>query len=77
MPTYNYLCKSCLSEHKVFQQNTKNLRKCPKCGALTLKRQIGAGSSALFKGTGFYCTDYRKSQPVSPTKPSSATSVSA
>lgn len=60
MPTYDYICGACDYEFEQFQLITaKPLRKCPDCGKARLKRLIGAGSGAIFKGTGFYQTDYR------------------
>ena len=60
MPTYDYICESCGCEFERFQSiTTKPLRKCPKCGKRELKRLIGAGAGVIFKGSGFYQTDYR------------------
>jgi putative FmdB family regulatory protein len=60
MPTYEYICDNCGHEFEQFQSITaKPLRKCPKCGKSKLKRLIGAGSGVIFKGSGFYATDYR------------------
>lgn len=63
MPTYEYECGSCHHRFDVFQGiNAKPLRKCPSCGRRSLKKLIGAGSALLFKGPGFYATDYRSSE---------------
>ena len=63
MPTYEYECNGCGAHLEEFQQITdKPLRKCPKCGALRLKRLISAGAGILFKGSGFYITDYRSKE---------------
>jgi len=60
MPTYEYVCEACRHEMEEFQSITaKALRKCPKCGKHKLKRLIGTGAGILFKGSGFYETDYR------------------
>ena len=60
MPTYDYICDSCGCRFERFQSITaKSLRSCPKCGKRKLKRLIGAGAGVIFKGTGFYQTDYR------------------
>ena len=60
MPTYDYLCQSCGHGFEQFQSITaKRLRKCPKCKKLKLNRLIGAGAGIIFKGSGFYETDYR------------------
>jgi putative FmdB family regulatory protein len=60
MPTYAYVCESCHHEFDAFQSITaKPLRACPACGRNALKRLIGTGAGIIFKGSGFYCTDYR------------------
>jgi putative FmdB family regulatory protein len=60
MPTYEYLCDNCGYEFEKFQSITaKVLRTCPKCKKNHLKRLIGAGGGLIFKGNGFYQTDYR------------------
>lgn len=60
MPTYNYICEDCGHEFEQFQFITARLlRKCPSCGEKQLKRLIGSGSGIIFKGSGFYQTDYR------------------
>lgn len=60
MPTYGYSCQSCGHEFEQFQSmSEKSLRKCPSCGQRALKRLIGVGAGIIFKGPGFYATDYR------------------
>lgn len=60
MPTYDYACDACRHQFEQFQSiKAKALRKCPKCGQLKLRRLIGTGGALLFKGSGFYITDYR------------------
>ena len=60
MPTYEYVCESCDHEFEEFQSITaRALRKCPECGKPKLKRLIGTGAGVIFKGSGFYQTDYR------------------
>ena len=60
MPTYDYLCDNCGHGFEKFQSITaRTLRKCPKCGKNSLKRLIGTGAGVIFKGSGFYQTDYR------------------
>ncbi len=60
MPTYEYACDSCGHEFEEFQPITaKPLRKCPECKKSALRRLIGTGAGILFKGSGFYQTDYR------------------
>lgn len=60
MPTYDYLCDACGHRLEIYQGIKDDaLTKCPKCKAKSLKRQFGSGGGILFKGTGFYQTDYR------------------
>jgi len=60
MPTYEYICKKCGHEFEQFQSITAAaLRKCPVCSKRELKRLLGCGSGVIFKGSGFYQTDYR------------------
>jgi putative FmdB family regulatory protein len=60
MPTYDYECAHCGHKFEAFQKMTdKPLENCPKC-AKKVKRLIGSGSGIIFKGSGFYATDYRK-----------------
>ena len=60
MPTYDYRCDNCGYEFEKFQSITaKPLRKCPECGKNKLSRLIGTGAAVIFKGSGFYETDYR------------------
>jgi putative FmdB family regulatory protein len=60
MPTYEYECSSCGHRYEKFQSITaRPEKKCPACGKRTAKRLIGAGASIIFKGSGFYQTDYR------------------
>ncbi len=60
MPTYDYACEACGYEFEKFQSITSGpKKKCPGCGRFKLKRLIGNGSGIIFKGTGFYETDYR------------------
>lgn len=60
MPTYDYICENCGHEFEQFQSITaKHTKKCPKCGKMSLKRLIGTGAGVIFKGSGFYQTDYR------------------
>jgi putative FmdB family regulatory protein len=60
MPTYDYICDACGDEFELFQSiNDPVKRKCQKCGKQKLRRKIGAGAAIVFKGSGFYQTDYR------------------
>ena len=60
MPTYDYECNACQHTFELFQGiNDPIKRKCPECGRLKLRRLFGTGAAILFKGSGFYETDYR------------------
>jgi putative FmdB family regulatory protein len=60
MPTYDYACTSCRQTFEIFHSMTEAARKkCPACGKNTLERQLGTGGAIIFKGSGFYQTDYR------------------
>ena len=61
MPTYEYVCAKCGHEMEAFQSmKDAPLTKCPACRKAGLKRKIGGGAGLIFKGTGFYITDYKK-----------------
>jgi putative FmdB family regulatory protein len=71
MPTYEYKCTNCGHKFELFQTMTaKPVEKCPVCGG-KVKRLIGAGAGPLFKGSGFYQTDYKKTSkpPVKKEEP--------
>lgn len=60
MPTYDYRCDHCEHMLEAFESITaKPMKKCPSCGKLKLKRLLGTGVGLIFKGSGFYETDYR------------------
>ncbi|MBM4008616.1 MAG: zinc ribbon domain-containing protein [Planctomycetes bacterium] len=60
MPTYEYICRGCGFEFERFQSITASaVRTCPRCGARKVERRIGIGGAVIFKGGGFYETDYR------------------
>lgn len=60
MPTYDYECDACQHKFEEFQSfSDKVLKKCPKCKKNKLRRLIGTGAAVVFKGSGFYQTDYR------------------
>ena len=60
MPTYEYQCDACEHNFDEFQGiNDAPLKKCPRCGKQKLRRVFGTGAAVLFKGSGFYQTDYR------------------
>jgi putative FmdB family regulatory protein len=62
MPIYEYQCSSCRYKLEELQKiNEPPLIKCPDCGKDTLKRLIGSGAGLIFKGSGFYLTDYKNS----------------
>ena len=61
MPTYEYKCKQCGHQFEVFQSITAPpLRKCRECGRNGLRRLLGAGAGIIFRGSGFYATDYKR-----------------
>jgi putative FmdB family regulatory protein len=60
MPTYDYVCDGCGHAFELFQSMTDEVKKtCPKCKKKKLRRLIGTGGAIVFKGSGFYKTDYR------------------
>lgn len=60
MPTYEYQCDACEHAFEQYQAITAApLKKCPECGKSKLRRLMGAGGGIIFKGSGFYQTDYR------------------
>ncbi|HEV7224176.1 MAG TPA: zinc ribbon domain-containing protein [Pirellulales bacterium] len=60
MPTYDYVCDACGHKFELFQSIMAEVeKKCPECGKKKLRRLIGAGAAIVFKGSGFYQTDYR------------------
>lgn len=82
MPTYEYLCNKCGKEFEVFQSMKDDPLKICTCGKKgQVQRKIGAGAGLIFKGSGFYITDYKnkhsESSSSSPQKSSSSTSGTA
>ena len=86
MPSYDYICHDCSHEFESFQQmSAEVLRNCPKCGKDSLQRLIGTGAALVFKGSGFYETDYKNTSKTSDSskekpsesKPKNATEVKA
>ena len=60
MPTYDYECDNCGHTFELFQGiNEPHKKKCPECKKMKLRRLFGTGAALLFKGSGFYETDYR------------------
>ena len=69
MPTYDYKCNECDHSFELFQHMTeKPVKKCPACGKLKVQRVIGSGGGIIFKGSGFYQTDYRSEEYKSKAK---------
>ncbi len=67
MPTYEYACQKCGHEFEHFQSMSDAvLKKCPKCKKAALKRLVGGGAGLIFKGTGFYITDYKNKSSGKP-----------
>ncbi|MBI2511017.1 MAG: zinc ribbon domain-containing protein [Opitutae bacterium] len=61
MPTYEYVCTKCEHELEAFHSmKDEPLKKCPACKKPALKRKVGGGAGLIFKGSGFYITDYKK-----------------
>ncbi len=81
MPTYDYVCDACGHKFELFQSiMAPHKRKCPECGKQKLRRLIGAGAAIVFKGSGFYQTDYRSDnykKQAAADKPSSDSSGNA
>jgi len=68
MPTYQYKCKKCGHLFEVFHSmSAEPIKICPKCKG-PVKRLIGPGSGPIFKGSGFYQTDYKNKETASPAK---------
>ena len=77
MPTYEYECSKCEDMFEVFQSMTdERIKKCPECGG-KVKRLFGTGSGLIFKGSGFYETDYRSGSYHSDAKKDSSSSSTA
>lgn len=77
MPTYEYLCEACGHEMEEFQSiSAKPLKKCPECKKNKLKRLIGTGSGVIFKGSGFWETDYNRSKDYKSKEKSESSSSS-
>jgi len=67
MPTYDYVCAKCGHQFEAFQSmSDAPLTKCPKCKTGKVKRLIGAGAGLMFKGSGFYETDYKHARSAAP-----------
>jgi putative FmdB family regulatory protein len=81
MPTYEYHCTACQHAFDAFQRMSASaLEQCPNCGAMTLRRKIGRGAGIIFKGGGFYETDFKDrkgAKPAEASSPSQATPTTA
>lgn len=84
MPTYEYACKACGYKFEKFQSiMAPPLKKCPKCARSSVRRLITGGAGVIFKGSGFYQTDYRSkryteaAQKDSPEKKTPASETSS
>lgn len=76
MPTYDYKCLKCNKKFEIFQSmKDEPIKKCTDCNG-ELKRLIGTGAGTIFKGTGFYHTDYKNSSKPSDSKESTKTKPS-
>jgi putative FmdB family regulatory protein len=77
MPTYEYICKKCHKTFEAFQPITAQpLKKCIYCKGKA-QRLISSGAGVIFKGSGFYETDYKKKTPKQPDKKQDSTSCPA
>lgn len=75
MPTYDYVCDACGHAFELFHSMKDDpIKKCPQCKKLKLRRLMGTGGGIIFKGTGFYQTDYKSTGPKE-TKPSGDSSA--
>ncbi len=78
MPTYEYVCTKCGHELEAFQSmKDEALKKCPICKKPGLKRQVGGGAGLIFKGSGFYITDYKKKAGAPDAKPTASKAPAA
>lgn len=78
MPTYEYACEGCGHRFDHFQSmSSRKLRKCPECEQRKLIRLVGAGAGLIFKGSGFYETDYKRSSSPAPSGDSDSSSKSS
>ena len=76
MPTYDYICDACGHEFEAFEPITSTPQNvCPDCKEAKLRRKIGPGAAILFKGSGFYQTDYRSDSYKKAAKADTTTSA--
>jgi len=77
MPTYEYACDACGTTFERFQRITAEpVRRCPECRKRKVRRLIGAGGGLIFRGSGFYVTDYRSSEYQAKAKAESSPAAS-
>ena len=77
MPTYDYVCDACGHTFEHFQSmSSRRLRTCPSCGKKKLERMVGSGAGVIFKGSGFYETDYKRSSTPPPAESDTSSSTS-
>jgi len=70
MPTYDYVCNGCRHEFEKFQSMSDDvLKTCPDCGKDEVVRKISGGTGVIFKGSGFYKTDYADKKETKPAEP--------
>ncbi len=78
MPTYDYECEACGHKFELFQSMKDDaIKKCPECKKLKLRRLFGTGAALMFKGSGFYTTDYRSDSYKKAAKADSANGSSS
>ncbi len=78
MPTYDYICDGCKHEFEAFESiKSQPQTDCPECKEPKLRRKIGPGAAILFKGSGFYQTDYRSESYKSAAKAEKSSSDSS
>ena len=78
MPTYDYFCENCQYEFEEFQSMSADpIKVCPKCKQTSVIRKISGGSGLIFKGTGFYITDYARKNSSTSTKESKSKASAA
>ena len=66
MPTYDYICNDCEKMYEYFQpMSDAPMRECPKCKKNSLRRVISGGTGLIFKGSGYYLTDYKNKKTQS------------
>ena len=78
MPTYDYECPKCGHAFELVQSmRDEPIKKCPKCKKLGVKRLVGGGAGLIFKGTGFYITDYKNKDSAAKEKRKAPTTTTS